>query len=95
MRKFQVNLKATTCATATVEIEDERLQEIATDFEVSVEQLTMYDLRDEIVELAHHTIPQLCNYCSGGGFDAEFTRDEDSEWELDDDGDLTEVAADE
>lgn len=92
-RKFKLSGSMTISVGQTVELSDEKLQEIADALGVDVDALNTTDLHEAVIEEADQEgIPGLCVYCSGGGIGATHFRDDDGEIEwLDGDDGIEEV----
>lgn len=77
-RKFKVDIQTVASATVQVEISDERLALVAADLGVSVDELTIEDLEDEIT--VAYTPPRICAQCSGWGSNYGMSLGDD--WEV-------------
>lgn len=66
--KFDVNMESHVSAVITVELSDERLAEIAAEFEKPIDALTIDDLREYVADEAYQQgVPGICAECSGWG----------------------------
>jgi hypothetical protein len=81
MRKFSVDIQTGAFATITVELSDERLQEIADELDTTVDELTIKDLREFIEEVPWPT-PQICAQC--GGWGQKYSMEIGEVWDLSD-----------
>lgn len=79
--KFSVDMQTYANATIEVELDDERLAEIAVDLEKNVEDLTIDDLRDYVGDEAYmQGVPGICAQCSGWGHKHSLSLDDD--WDI-------------
>jgi excinuclease UvrABC ATPase subunit len=77
-RLFDVDIYTTASARVSVEISDERLTEIAMNSNCDVDDLTVNDLVDEIIE--SYDPPHICAQCTGWGHDYSLELSDD--WDL-------------
>jgi hypothetical protein len=78
VRKFNLVIVSHASASVQVSLSDARLTEIAVEFEKSVDELTVEDLRDTLEE--SFDPPKICDQCSGRG--RTYSLEISDEWEL-------------
>lgn len=85
-RRFLVEMRTTTYAQVRVEVSDETLARVATEYEVPVEEVTVEMLDEVLRDAAYDGSPGgLCIHCGGGGIGSTYSAEHDGDWQVVDD----------